>query len=126
MVCHVAQSTQAEQATNDRRSFVPNVDIVEVDGNVEIYVDLPGATQESIDVHVGEGKLTIDAEVPERSAENAQYLLREYGVGDFHRSFRVGKGVDTARTEATYANGVLVVKLPRSEESKPRRINVQV
>ena len=71
------------------------------------------------------GNLEIDADVPDRQATGTKYLLREFGVGDFHRSFRVSKSVDPSRIDATYKNGVLTIRLPKSEEAKPQKINVR-
>lgn len=116
---------QVSTCTPNKRSFVPQVDIVEANGDIEIHVDLPGANPDSINLSVEAGKLTIDAEVPDRQPADTKYLLREYGVGSFHRSFQLGRSVDTQRTNADYANGVLVVRLPKSEQAKPRRIEVR-
>ena len=113
------------QCTNPRRSYVPSSDIVEVEGEFELHLDLPGASPESIKVNYENGNLSIDAEVPDRQPTGTKYLLREYGVGDFHRSFQVSKAVDSSRIDATYKNGVLSVKLPKSEETKARKIEVK-
>ena len=56
--------------------------------------------------------LTIDADVPPRHTQGLSHR-REYGVSDFHRTFRVGGGIDADHIKATYASGVLEVTLPK-------------
>lgn len=126
--CDISRANEsANECANGlaRRSYVPNVDIVEVEGDAEVLVDLPGATPESVQVSYEDGLLTIDASVPARQAEGTKYLLREYGVGDFHRSFRVANTVDASRIEATVRDGVMTLKLPKAETAKPKRIEVK-
>lgn len=123
--CEIAQKPQAANSSAHRRSYVPNVDIVERDGDVHVHVDLPGALPDSIKVEFEDGKLSIDAQVEDRQSPETVYLVREYGVGDFHRSFRVANTVDASKIEAGYQAGVLKLVLPKAEEAKPRRIEVR-
>jgi len=124
MVATKDQEVQTQTAA-PRRSYVPSSDIVEVNGHFELHLDLPGASPGSIKVNFENGSLDIEADVPDRQPTGTKYLLREYGVGNFRRSFHVSKGVDGSRIEATYKNGVLVVTLPKSEEAKPRKVDVK-
>jgi HSP20 family protein len=72
-----------------------------------------------------EGVLTVSATVAPRYDASANFLLAEYGVGGFHRSFRVSEQIDAARIHAEYENGVLTIHLPKAEQAKPRKIQVQ-
>ncbi len=60
-----------------------------------------------------------------RQSEQTRYLLREYGVGDFYRTFRVGEQVDASRIAAEFVDGVLTLHLPKVDAAKPRKIAVQ-
>lgn len=53
------------------------------------------------------------------------YLLREYGVSDFHRVFEVSENIDVERITAEHADGVLVLHLPKAERAKTRKIDVR-
>jgi HSP20 family protein len=53
------------------------------------------------------------------------FLLCEYGIGNFYRTFRVSEQVDPDRIHAEYSNGVLTLHLPKAESARPRRIPVQ-
>ncbi len=121
--------TTAEQARAERtrcgRCYRPNVDILEKPDELLVLADVPGATSETIDVKFEDGTLTIHAQVEPRQDAQTQYLLNEYGVGDFHRSFDVSEAVDAAKITAEYADGVLTLHLPKAEAVKPRVIKVQ-
>lgn len=107
-------------------TFVPCVDIIERKDELLLVADLPGAKPDRIDVNYERGVLTIDAPVaPRQSEERVNYLLREYGVGDYHRSFQIGEGIDASRIHAEFRSGVLNLHLPKAESFKPRKIAVK-
>src|SRR5262249_47109037 len=118
------EQTERGERTRSGQWFKPSVDILEKGDELLLVADLPGASGDSIDVDFEEGVLTIQGRVPPRGDEKTDFLWREYGVGDFHRSFRVSEQVDSSRIHAQYANGVLTVHLPKAEAAKPRKIQV--
>jgi len=86
---------------------------------------VPGTTVENIGVDFEDGALTIHAKVEPRQEENTEFLVREYGVGDYYRTFRVSEAIDSAKISAEYADGVLTLHLPKAEATKPRKIEVK-
>ncbi|MCS7237852.1 MAG: Hsp20/alpha crystallin family protein [Thermoguttaceae bacterium] len=106
--------------------YLPLVDIVEKAEEIILKADIPGTRPENIDVNFEDGILTIYAKVDPRQEPGTQYLLREYGVGDYHRSFQVSEAIDASRITAEYADGVLTLHLPKAEAARPRKIPVQV
>jgi HSP20 family protein len=113
------------QTTRSRRFYRPTVDILELPNELLVVANVPGATSGEIDVHFEDGQLTVRAPVRERQPEGTRYLLREYGVGEFFRTFRVSEQIDASRIEAEYADGVLRLHLPKVEAVKPRKIVVK-
>jgi len=105
--------------------YRPNVDLIEKADELLVLVDLPGAKHDQIDIQFENGSLTLHAKVAPRRAEDATYLLREFGVGDFYRTFRVSEQIDPARISAEFSDGVLHLHLPKSEAAKPRKITVE-
>ncbi len=87
-------------------------------------IDLPGVNPESIDIDIDERTLTVRAERPAESREGIKWLSRERPTGTFARQLTLGYGMAVDRIEANYADGVLTLTLPVSEESKPRKIQV--
>jgi len=126
--CDIERSSKATQPVErmqPRRTYVAPVDIFEVADELTLLVDLPGARADSIDVNYELGTLSIHATVePRQNEQTTKYLLREYGVGDFDRSFQVGEGIDATHIRADYRDGVLTVHLPKAEAVKPRKIAV--
>jgi HSP20 family molecular chaperone IbpA len=119
-----AADESVAQHTKSDVSYFPNVDIVETADALVMYVDLPGVSADSIDVDFNQGTLSIYAKAPQRQAEDARYLLREYGVGDFYRAFQISEDVDSSQISASYRDGVLQLSLPKAEAVKPRKIAV--
>lgn len=118
------QLTGAEQ-TRSGQYFRPNVDIVELPEELLLLADMPGLGTDLIDVRFEDGTLTIHGRVPARQPASTRFVTREYGIGDFHRTFRVSEQIDASRISAEYADGVLTLHLPKSEAAKPRRIVVE-
>lgn len=118
-----SEVTPAEH-TRSGSYYRPNVDIVEKADELIVRADVPGATAEGIDVKFEDGTLAIHAKVPPRN-QDVDFLVKEYGVGDFYREFRVNETVDVARITAELADGVLTLHLPKIEAAKPRKIPVK-
>lgn len=119
-----AEQTAAAERTRSGCCYRPNVDILEEREELLVLADMPGAKSDTIDVKFEDGMLEIHAAVASRRGDDAEYLLREYGVGDYYRSFQVSEDIDAGRISAEYANGVLTLHLPKSEAVKPRKIAV--
>jgi HSP20 family protein len=115
----------AAEQTRAAARYVPNVDILETPDKYVLRADIPGARAESVDVQYERGTLTLHAQVEPRKRENARQLLREYGIGDFHRSFQIGEGIDASGIQAECDNGVLTLHLPKSAATKVRKITVK-
>lgn len=116
-------------AKNDERSvesttFRPHADIVEREQDVLVLLDVPGATEESVDVSLEKDELTIRAEVPSEESER-RFLVREYAVGDYVRTFRLSDEIDRDGIDATIADGVLRLVLPKVREATPRKVTVK-
>ena len=105
--------------------YRPNVDILEWGDYLELKADLPGSNADDIDIQLNKGTLTLHAKVLPRQSQDTSYLLREYGIGDFYRSFQVGETVDASKMTAEYSNGVLRLQIPKKEEAKSRKIEVK-
>ena len=104
-------------------AWVPAIDIYETaDKDVVVKADLPDLKREDIKVTFENNVLTIEGE--RKFASDEQYHRQERSYGAFRRSFTLPTTVDAAKVEATYQDGLLTVKLPRREESRPRQIQV--
>jgi HSP20 family molecular chaperone IbpA len=114
------------ERTRDCQCFVPRADIYEVEDNIVVAVDVPGADEESIEITLEKNVLTIDAYVDPGDFEGYSLAFAEYQIGDFHRSFRLSNEIDRDAIEATVKDGVLRLTLPKAQEAKMRKIAVKV
>lgn len=125
----VAKQEQAgELATPERTrggvAFTPRVDILETADELLLYADLPRVRPHDLDVRFENGELVVHGKCAARE-ESANYLLTEFGVGDFYRVFSISESIDASRIDAKLKNGVLTVHLPKAERAKPKRITVK-
>ena len=104
--------------------YRPNVDILELEDELLLMADVPGAQSDALDVRFEEGMLSIHAKLSPRQPPETEYLLREYGVGDYYRTFRISEAIDASKISADYTDGVLTLHLPKSEAVRPRKIKV--
>jgi HSP20 family molecular chaperone IbpA len=120
-----AERTPPEQEPASR-VYVPAIDIVEHDDELLLLADVPGARAEDIEINVERSVLELHARVERGCPGNeAKRLLCEYGVADYRRSFKLGDGIDAEGVRAEVADGVLTLRLPKSEALKPKRIEVR-
>jgi HSP20 family protein len=108
-----------------------NVLAIDIDEDNEFYTvtaSLPGVKADDVDIKVNGDSLTIDAEIPETVTEekdDARVLRRERYYGRFSRTVRFPQTVNSDAAEATFADGVLRLHLPKSEESRAKSIPVK-
>jgi HSP20 family protein len=119
-----AKDTPSHETHQAGIRFTPRVDLCENEKELLLLCDIPGSQPESIQLCFDKGVLQLHGNVSRRQQPQG-YLLYEYGVGDFHRSFAIHSDIDTGNIQAEYRLGVLTVRLPRKEESKPRQIAIK-
>jgi HSP20 family protein len=116
-------STASEQMVDAGRAFSPDVDIYLSNDDLILLADLPGVEKGAVQVGVDEeNALTIRAKNSYR--EPCERCVRQYQVGDFYRSFRIGDEFDKERIAVRLENGLLQIRIPRREELKPKRIEL--
>lgn len=119
------QTPPAQEGTRAQNRYVaPPVDIYELEDKLVVVSDIPGATNESLDVSVENNVLTIQARTDRQTPGRPVY--REFDTVNFYRQFELAETVDAERISAELKNGVLTLHLPKAEKAKPRRINVTV
>jgi len=116
---HSAQPTVAE-----KQYRVPAADVYETAEAFVLMLDLPGTKRESISLTLEKGEMRVRAEVETREDAQEAFLLNETEGAGFFRAFSIGEGIDTANVDAHFEQGVLTVKLFKSEELKPREIHI--
>jgi HSP20 family protein len=110
--------------TNPARVFLPTADIYETNDALNVVLEMPGVEKSSVEVRVEDGVLKIDGRLDFSKYQGLQPLYTEYNVGHYSRSFRLSSKIDQTKIGAELKDGVLSLVLPKVEEAKPRRIQV--
>ncbi len=108
-------------------SFAPLVDVYEMeDGATMLVAELPGAVAETLDIRVDKGVLTIaaDGHLDQPGQEYARTYTGFVG-GQFFRVFALSDGIDREKIDATLADGILILRLPRAAAAKTRKIEIK-
>jgi HSP20 family protein len=106
--------------------FVPRANVTETDKGVEVTLELPGIKPEDVKVEMIEGRLCVAGEKREEKEEKGKTFHRtERRTGAFRRLISLPARIDEAKAEATFADGVLKVMLPKSREAVPKMIPVK-
>jgi len=101
------------------------LDVVRHENDVTLRLDVPGIDPEQLEVTVDRGILTISGKRQEERTENDRFFVRERSMGTFTRRLRLPETLNAEAVEASYANGVLEVRIPVTEQAKPRKIEVR-
>ncbi len=102
------------------------LDMYQTEDEMVVKASLPGLTTEDVDISIENNVLTIRGEADESTEEKqGDYILRERHSGSYSRNVRLPKNLTTAKTEATFEDGVLTVTIPKSEDAKPETIKVK-
>ncbi|HEU4640639.1 MAG TPA: Hsp20/alpha crystallin family protein [Candidatus Binatia bacterium] len=113
-----------EETRSQEQYITPPVDIYETQDGLVVKADLPGVSKDSMDVRVENNLLTIRANAAHIAPGDIVY--REYALVNFFRQFELNERVDQSKIAAELNHGVLTLKLPKAEETKPRKIDVKV
>ncbi|MCX7805147.1 MAG: Hsp20/alpha crystallin family protein [Planctomycetota bacterium] len=107
--------------------FVPEMDVIEDDKSVIVRMEIPGVDRDKIKVTMENGVLTISGTKEEvREAKDVQYHICERRFGTFTRKVALADFLNPEKTEASYKDGVLEIRVEKREEAKPRSIDVKV
>lgn len=105
----------------------PAIEAYETESDVVIRVELPGIDPKQVDVSVTEDTLTIKGEARSEHEESRRnYYRRELRYGSFVRSIALPAGVQGDKASATYKNGIMEVRVPKSERARPKTVKVEV
>jgi HSP20 family protein len=113
------------ERTRSRRSFVPRADIYETENEIIVLTDIPGANEDSVDITLEKNVLSITAYVEPAIPSGFDIAYAEYEEGDYQRRFRLSDEIDRDKIEAVVDEGVLRLRLPKSQGAKTKKIAVK-
>jgi HSP20 family protein len=122
---HQEASAQHREETRAPERFLrPAVNIIEDEAGLMLIADLPGASKQSLDIHVEKGVLTINAPVNRDMPGRPVYS--EFEWAPYYRQFQIPDTIDQGAVKAEFSAGMLTLRLPKAEAAKPRRIEVSI
>jgi HSP20 family protein len=105
----------------------PSVDIYEEGDNIILKSEMPGMTKEDIEVNLTDDTITLSGEKKkEEKVEKKDYYRLERSFGSFKRSFALPSEVQSDRAKASFKNGILEIKIPKSEEAKKKEKKIKI
>jgi HSP20 family molecular chaperone IbpA len=120
------QELKTSEQTRPGRTYVPEVDIYETQDSLWLWADMPGVDENSLEVRVADGVLSIEGQVSLQEYDNLNPVYTEYNIGNYKRSFSLSNDIDVGQIKARVTDGVLALELPKAERAKPKRIAVSV
>jgi len=122
----VTRDRGTRNASAQRPALTPPVDIVESESGIMLWADMPGVSKERLNVRVDGENLVLEGEAEVQVPEKLEILHSEVRNPFFRRVFTLSRELDTSRIEASVKDGVLRLHIPKAEEARPRRIEVNV
>ncbi len=111
----------------DSEITTPAVDVYEEKDEIVVKAELPGMEKNDIEVNISDSELTLKGEKKkEEKVEEDDYYRCERSYGAFLRSVELPKDVQADKIKASFKNGILEVRLPKTEEAKTKEIKVKV
>ncbi len=104
--------------------YIPPVDIFETKEALFIVADMPGVSNENVEIDLKDNQLTITGKVKSYYQEDETPLYTEYGIGDYVRQFSLSSDINQEKISADMKNGVLKLVLPKAEKARARKITV--
>ncbi len=119
--------TNSSEKGYESSVWSPLADISENDDNFVVKLDLPGVDKKDIKISYNDGELTVSGErKQENESKDSKYHRIERSYGKYFRTFALPKKVKEKDIAAEFKDGQLTITLPKSEEAKPKEIEVKV
>lgn len=107
------------------RVWAPRADISETDDAYRIMMDLPGVSKDEVEISIEGRRLLVHGERKEEQREEGENYLRvERAHGSFYRSLPLPEAADIDQAQAEFDNGMLTIRVPKTEERKPKKISI--
>ena len=108
------------------QQFIPQFEVRETNDGYVFKADLPGVRQEDLDITIAQNRLTVSGQREmEQRDEHDRYYAVERSYGSFQRTFTLPTDIDESRVDAELRDGVLSLKVPKSREHQPKKVQIK-
>jgi HSP20 family protein len=115
----------ANREPREQACLLPPVDVIEDPNGITLYADLPGVSKERLELHVDGETLTIEGEMGLELPQGMEATHAEVSLPRYRRVFTLSKELDTEKLQAELKQGVLKLRIQKTEHAKPRKIVVE-
>jgi HSP20 family protein len=121
------EDSDRENPELENAVWMPMTDIIEDDNKYYLNIDLPGIKKEDVKINFTNGQLSISGERKmETEEKNAKFHRTERSYGKYYRSFTLPTKIKENEIDAEFKDGQLKISIPKSEEVKPKQIEIKV
>lgn len=118
---------QTQVMPDDRMvTLVPPVDVIEDEAGITVIADLPGVTKDKLNIKLDSDHLQIEGEASVPVPERMELRYAEIRAPYYRRGFNLSRELDTGHIDASLKDGVLKLRIPKTAEARPRRIEVKL
>lgn len=121
------QPAATSRSGGQARRWIPAMDLIETGDHYVLRADLPGLSDEEVNVQLQDNVLTISGERKEHHETRQEgYYRLERAFGGFSRSLTLPEGIDPDAVQAHFDRGVLELRIPKPEQRKPRQVQIKL
>ncbi len=113
-----------QEQTVPGKHYAPYTDIFELEDELIVVMEIPGVDRGDTNVNVEKNILSVEGKINHSKYDELSPVYTEYNVGHFKRSFSLSNEVDQDSITAKVEDGVLTLRLPKSKDASPKRIEV--
>jgi HSP20 family molecular chaperone IbpA len=117
---------KSEENKHNEAALLPPTDVIEDEGGITLYADLPGVPKDKLHLQVEADTLIIEGEVSLDLPEGMESSHAEVSLPGYRRVFTLSRELDAGKVNAEFKQGVLKLRIPKVEHAQPRRIEIQI
>ena len=122
----IQENKAGQEAKEQQRTIRPAVDIFEDPTGITLHADMPGVAKDDLNIQIDNDSLSIDGEISIPTPGNMDAVYADVRSGRYQRSFSLSRELDGDNIDASLRDGVLILRIPKREEHKPRKIEVRI
>lgn len=123
---NTSPTTKPVQPARDEAVMLPPVDVIEDSSGITLYADMPGVAKEQLNLQVEADTLTIEAALALDVPEGMDATHAEVSLARYRRVFTLSKELDADKIAADFKQGVLKLRIPKTEHAQPRKVQIAV
>jgi HSP20 family molecular chaperone IbpA len=115
----------SKASTDQERTLRPAVDIFEDATGITVMADMPGVTKDKLDIQIDKDSLLIGGDILLDMPADLEPVYADVRLTRYQRSFSLSRELDTEQVEASFKDGVLILRIPKREAHQTRKIQVR-